>query len=110
MSAHIKALMEFSQMLESAFVLDQIIRLDMKLTLTQGSCYVELPKWIAKEKIMINPKVNDKPCGKLVVIAAFYHEEIAKNPQRISKLQRSEDQYNCNGVGYPLAIHRIGKF
>ena len=92
MSAHIKALMEFSQMLESAFALDQIIRLDMKLTLTQGSYYVELPKWIAKEKIMINPKFNDKPSGKLVVIATLYHEEIAKNPQRILKLQRSEDQ------------------
>ena len=43
-------------------------------------------------------------------MAALHHEEIAKDPQRISKLQHYDDQYNWNGTELPLAIQKIGKF
>ena len=46
----------------------------------------------------------------MVVIAALHLEEIAKDPQRISKLQHYEDHHHWNGLGFPLAIQRIGNF
>ena len=37
-----------------------------------------------------NPKNIAKQCFKLVVIAAFHQEVLAKDPQRISEPQRFE--------------------
>ena len=57
---------------------------------------------------MINPKNNNEQCFKWAVIAALHHEEIKQNPERISLLQ--QDQYNWNGLEFPLAIQKISKF
>ena len=35
---------------------------------------------------------------------------IGRNAQRISKLQHHEDQYNWQGLEFPLAIQKLGKF
>ena len=40
----------------------------------------------------------------------LHQDEIGNNPERISKLQYYEDQYNRNGLEFLLAIHKIGKF
>ena len=34
----------------------------------------------------------------------MHDEEIAKDPQRISKLQHYKNQHNWNGLEFPLAI------
>ena len=81
-----------------------------KLALTQGSSYIKLPEWIAKKKAVLNLKSNDEQCFKWAVIVALHHKEIAKDPQRISKLQHYEDQYNWNKLEFPLAIQKIAKF
>ena len=59
---------------------------------------------------MINPKNNDEKSFKWADIAALHHEEIAKYPQRISKLQHYEDQHNWDVLKFPLAIQKVGKF
>ena len=113
MSAHIKTQVENPRMPESGFTLDQIMHLHInfyKLALTRGSSYIKLPEWIAKKKAVINPKNNNEQCFKWAVIAALHHEEIAKDPQRISKLQHFQEQYNWNGLEFPLAIQKIDKF
>ena len=69
-----------------------------------------MPEWIAKKKAVINPKIKYEQCFKWAVIAALRHEEIAKDPQRISKLQRYELQYRWNGLDVSLVIQKIGKF
>ena len=113
MSAHIKTQVENPRMPESGFTLDQIMHLHInfyKLALTRGSSYIKLPEWIAKKKAVINPKNNNEQCFKWAVIAALHHEEIAKDPQCISKLQHFQEQYNWNGLEFPLAIQKIDKF
>ena len=71
---------------------------------------MKLPEWIAKKKAVMNLKNNDEKCFKWAVIAALHHEDIKHNPERISLLQHYEDQYNRNGLQFPLAIQKIGKF
>ena len=41
-----------------------------------------------------NNNNNDKRCFKWAVIVALHHEEIANDPQRISKIKHYEDQYS----------------
>ena len=40
----------------------------------------------------------------------LYHEEIDSHPERITKLQRYEDQYNWQGLEFPVAINKIDRF
>ena len=113
MFAYIKTQVENPQMPESGFTLDQIMHLHInfhRLTLTRGISYMRLPEWIARKKAVINPKNNDGQCFKWTAMAALHHEEIKKDHQHISKLQHNKDQYNWNGLEFPLAIQKIGKF
>ena len=71
---------------------------------------MKLPEWIASKRAVISPKNKDEECFKLAVIAALHHEEIKHHPERISLLKHYEDQYNWNGLKFPLAIQKIGKF
>ena len=65
---------------------------------------------IKSKKTVINLQNKDEECFKWAVIAALHHEEIEHHPERISLLQHYEDQYNWNGLEFPLAIQKIGKF
>ena len=111
--AYIKTQGEIPRIPESGFTLDQIMYLHInfhRLVLTRGSSYMKLPEWIAKKKAVINPKNEDEECFKWGVIAPLHHEEIKHHPERIILLKHYEDQYNWNGLNFPLAIQKIGKF
>ena len=90
MFAHTKTKAENPRMPESGVTLDQIMNLYIdfnKLALTLGSSYIKLPKWIAKKKPVINPKINNERCFKSAVIIALHHVENAKDKQCISNPQ-----------------------
>ena len=59
---------------------------------------------------MLNPQNMDEECFKWVVIAALHHEEIKKDYQRISKLEPYENQYNWEGLEFPVLIMKIDRF
>ena len=90
--AHMRTQMEHPALLNSRFVFDEFLRLDIRfhqLNLTRGSSYLPLPNWIAKKKAIINPKnMNDGLCFKWAVIAADKWMDIDYNPERISSLIR----------------------
>ena len=65
-----------------------------RLNLTRGSSYIPLPDWLAKKKVIINPKYLDLECFKCAVIAAMRWEEIDRDHQRISKLRRYDDDFD----------------
>lgn len=56
------------------------------LTLMRGSCYIELPEWLARNKTVINPKNDYGYCFKWAVIAALHHKEIVNNPDHFLNL------------------------
>ena len=107
MIAHMKQQIENPALLDSKFVFDEIIHMDVdfhRLNLTRGSSYLSLPDWLAKQKVIINPKNADRECFKWAVIAASRLEEIGNNPKRISKLKRFEADFDWSGVGFPVSL------
>ena len=55
---------------------------------------MDSPKWLNNKKATINPKNNDDKCFRYVITVALNHEQIKKDPQRITKIKPFIDQYN----------------
>ena len=53
------------------------------------------------KKTTINLKNNDDKCFQYVLTVALNHEQIKKNPQRISKIKAFIDQCNWKGIDFP---------
>ena len=67
MFSHMRFQIENLALLNSKFILDDILFLDINfplLNLTRGSSYLPLPKYIAKKKVIINPQNGDEECFK----------------------------------------------
>ena len=44
------------------------------------------------------------------MIAALHYEEISDHPERISKLRPFAEQYDWEGLEFPMALNKISKF
>ena len=113
MLAYFKAQTENPKFPESGFTLDKIMHLYInfhRLVLTRGSSYIELPEWLKSKKAVINPQNKDEECFKWTVIEALHHEEIKHHPERIILLSPYENQYNWEGLEFPVSIKKIDKF
>ena len=65
MIAHMKTQIENPALLNSRFIFDEVLYLDVnfhQLNLMRGSSYLPLPNYIAKRKAMINPQNGDEEC------------------------------------------------
>ena len=78
--------------------------------LTRGGSYIDLPKWVKDKHCCINPKNEDKECFKWGVIAALHHNDINNHSEKVSKLKPYIDQYNWDGLEFPMSINKISKF
>ena len=58
-----------------------------KISLNRGRSYIESAKWIKDQKSTMNPKNNDCKCFQYAVTVALNHDNINKNPQRVSKIK-----------------------
>ena len=113
MLAYIKAQTENPKFPESGFTLDKIMHLHIKfhrLVLKRGSSYIKLAKWLQSKKAVINPQNKDEECFKWAVIEALHYKEIKHHPERISLLIPYENQYNWEGLQFPVSIKKIDKF
>ena len=67
MIAHMKQQIENPALLNSRFVFDEVLYIDVdfhQLNLTRGSSYLPLPEWLAHKKAIINPCKEDQECFK----------------------------------------------
>ena len=90
MIEHMKQQFENPALRDSKFVFNGVIHMNIdfhRLNLTRGSSYVPLPEWLARKKVIINPKNSDLECFKWAVIAASRWEEIGNNPQKNKQTQ-----------------------
>ena len=111
MTANMKFQIENPALLNSRFVFDEFLYLDVnfqQLNLKRGSSYLPLPDWLASKKAIVNPHNDDKECFKWSVIAVE-HVGI-KDPQRISNLRKFMDNYDWSGLEFPVSIKNIEKF
>ena len=110
---HMKQQIENPAVRDSKFVFDGVVHMDIdfhRLNLTRGSSYLPLPEWLAKKGAIINPKNNDMECFKWSVIAATKWEEMGAHPERISKLQRYEDDFDWGDIKFPVSFRDINRF
>ena len=113
MIEHMAQQIENPALRNSKFVFDRVLHMDMdvhRLNLTRGSSYIPLPDWLVKKKAITNPRNSDMECFKWAVIAAMKWEEIGNNPERISKLKRYEEEFDSNGLEFPVSFRDINKF
>ena len=88
----------------SKFVFDNVDSLYYKLhkiSLNRGGSYIDSPKLLKNKKATINPKNNDDKCFQYAIIVALNHEQIKKDPQRITKIKSFIDQCNGKEIDFP---------
>ena len=113
MLEHMAQQVENPALRNSKFVFDRILHMDIdfhRLNLARGSSYIPLPDWLMKKKAIINPRNSDMECFNWAIIAAMKWEEVGNNPERISKLKRYEEEFDWNGLEFPVSFRDINKF
>ena len=107
MIANMKFQIENPVLLNSRFVFDEFLYLDVNFHQLNSS-YLPLPDWLARKKVIVNPHNDDEECFKWSVIAA---ENVGmKDPQRVSNLRKFTGNYDWSGLEFPVSIEDIGKF
>ena len=71
-----------------------------KISLNRGRSYIDSPKWLKNKKATINPKNNDDKCFQYALTIALNHEQIKKDPQRITKIKPFINQYNWKEIDF----------
>ena len=82
----------------SEFVFDYVQLLYYKchkINPNHGGSYIDSPDWIKIKRATINPiNKNDNKWFQYAVTVALYHEEIKKDPQRMTKIKPFINKYN----------------
>ena len=73
-----------------------------KTNLNRDGSYVGSPDWIKNKKAIINP-INKKynKSFQYAVTVALNHEEIRKNPERITTNKPFTNKYKWEGIYFP---------
>ena len=111
MTANMKFQIENPALLNSRFVFDEFLYLDInfhQLNLMRSSSYLPLPDWLVSRKAIVNPHNDDEECFKWSIIAV--ENAGMKDPQCVSNLRKFMDNYNWSGLEFPVSIKDIGKF
>ena len=73
-----------------------------KINLNHSGSYIDSPDWIKNKKATINLiNKKDNKYFQYTVKVALNHEEIRKNPERITKIKTSINKYNWEGITFP---------
>ena len=86
----------------SEFVFDYVHLLYYKchkINPNRGGSYINSPDWIKNKKATINPiNKKDNKCFQYAII--LNHEEIRKNPERITKIKSFLNKYKWEGINF----------
>jgi hypothetical protein len=84
----------------------RVVKLDINTVVykpLRGSSYIQLPKFLASKKAIINVKNEDNECFKWCVTRAL--NPVEKYPQRITaELREQAEKINWNGVEFPVPV------
>ena len=80
-----------------------------KVSLKRGGSYIDSPEWLKNKKATVNPKNNDDNCFQYALTVVLNHQNIEKNPQRLSKIKFFIDQYNWKERDFPSHSKRLEK-
>ena len=71
-----------------------------KISLKRDGSYIDSPEWLKNKGTTINPKNEDDECFKYALTVALNHQNIGKNPQRISKIEPFIDQHKWKRIDF----------
>ena len=80
-----------------------------KVSLKRGGSYIDSPEWLKNKKATVNPKNSDDNCFQYALTVVLNHQNIEKNPQRLSKIKFFIDQYNWKERNFPSHSKRLEK-
>ena len=81
-----------------------------KISLKRGESNKDSPEWLKNKGATINPKNKDNECFKHAITVALNHQNIGKNPQRVSKIKPFIGQYEWKGIDVPSCSKNWKKF
>ena len=97
--------------LGSGWQLDGCDRLDLRIGVynpLSGGCHIELPRVLARKQAIINIKSNDNKCFLWSICASLYSSKT--HPERVQQYLKYENNFNMEGIEYPVDINNIDKF
>ena len=75
-----------------------------KIDLRRGASFIDTPEWLKHKKATINPQnKNDVYCFMYTIGIALYHNELGKNPGRISKKLDIYSAFNWHNIDFPTS-------
>ena len=96
----------------SNFIFKQILSLEIHTVQYEplgGSSYIPLPKALADKNAIINLKNTDNKCFMWTVTRGLHSTK--DHPERIdTKLIKSTENFNWDGLTFPLPLNQIDKF
>ena len=81
-----------------------------KTSLKRGKSYIKSPEWILNKRATINPKNKDNKCFQYSITVALNHQNIENHPERISNIKPFINQYNWEGIDFPVGTKDWKKF
>ena len=76
-----------------------------KIDMRKSESCIESPEWIKNKKATINPKnIDDDNCFQYSIPVALNHQNIGKNPQKISKIKPFVIKYNWEDIEFPAGL------
>ena len=74
-----------------------------KISLKRGKSYIDSPEWLKNKRAAIDPKnKTDDKCFQYALLVTLHHQNIGRDPQRISKIEPIINQYNWKGIDSKL--------
>ena len=74
----------------------------LKINQNCDGSYIDSLDWIKNKKATINPiNKKDNKCFQYAETVPLNHEEIKKDPQRITKIKPFINKYNWEGIHFP---------
>ena len=97
-----------TKMKGSSYIFERIDLLEYhlhKISLNRGSSYIKSPEWLHNKGVTINTNnTKNNNCFKYAITAALHHQEIGKNPQRISELKPFVNRYDWEDIEFLAGI------
>ena len=82
-----------------------------KIDMKRSESYIKSPEWLINKRATTYPKTeNDDNCLQYAKTAALNHQNIRKNPQRISKIKPFVNQCNWKEIKLPTERKDWKKF
>ena len=115
LSVSVERLIELIESLQgrgSGWIFTKVLHFDILVDVYKplaASSYIELPKFLADKKAIINPKNTDDECFKWCVTEVVYPQKI--NRERVTKKSRENAKlFNWEGIKFPMKKTQISLF